>query len=114
MSPVSLALPNSMQLHLHPNTVTSPYFTETGGRWIGLRIFVTGALILIFYRKEKNGLYSKMQASHHQKLKVSYQYYKLYKEPFEPNETVSIHQPHLRILVIKVYKTTSYLNPLFM
>ena len=55
-----------------------------------------------------------MQASHHQKLKVSYQYYKLYKEPFEPNETVSIHQPHLRILVIKVYKTTSYLNPLFM
>ena len=45
MSPVPLPLPNSMQLHLHPNTVTSPYFTETGGRWIGLRIFVTGALM---------------------------------------------------------------------
>ena len=78
MPPIPLPLPNSMQLHLHPNTVTSPYYIETGGRWIGLRIFVTiaGALILIFYCKEKKGLYSKMQTSHHQKLKVSYHYYK--------------------------------------
>ena len=48
MSPVPLPFPNSMQLHLHPNTVTSPYYIETGGRWIGLRIFVTDCRRLNF------------------------------------------------------------------
>ena len=68
-------------------------------------------LIWMFCR---NGLYLKMQKSHHKTLKVIYQSNKTYEELLELSETVSIHQRHLRFSVTKVYKSFSYLNPKFM
>ena len=68
-------------------------------------------LIWMFCRK---GLYLKMQKIHHKTLKVIYQSNKTYEELLELNETVSIHQRHLRFLVTEVHKSTSYLNPKFM
>ena len=56
-------------------------------------------LIWMFCRK---GLYLKMQKIHHKTLKVIYQSNKTYEELLELNETVSIHQQHLRFLVIEV------------
>ena len=62
----------------------------------------------MFCRKR---LYLKMQKIHNKTLKVIYQSNKTYEELLELSETVSIHQRHLRFLVTKVYKSTSYLNP---
>ena len=58
--------------------------------------------------------YLKMQKIHHKNLKVIYQSNKIYEEPLELSETVSIHERRLIYLVTEVYKSTSYLNPKFM
>ena len=58
-------------------------------------------------------LYLKMQKIHQKHWRVIYQSNKTYEELLELNETVSVHQRHLRFLVTEVYKSTSYLNPKF-
>ena len=67
-------------------------------------------LIWMFCRRR---LYLKMQKIHQKTLKLIYQSNKTYEELLELSETISIHQRHLRFLVTKVYKSTSYLNPKF-
>ena len=69
------------------------------------------APIWIFCRK---GLFLKMQKIHHKTLTVIYQSNKTHEEILKLNETVSIHQRHLRFLVTEDCKSTSYLNSMFM
>ena len=70
--------------------------------------FNYASLTWMFCRK---GLYLKMQKIHHKTLKEIYQSKKTYKKLLELSEAVSIHQRHSRVLVTKVYKSASYLNP---
>ena len=59
--------------------------------------FNHASLIWMFCRK---GLYLKIQKIHHKTLKVIYQSNKTYKNFLELSETVSVHQRHVRFLVI--------------
>ena len=52
---------------------------------------------------------------HHRTLRVVYdEYNKLYVEPLQLNNNVSIHQTHLQYLALEVFKSLMHLNPEFM
>ena len=52
---------------------------------------------------------------HHRTLQVVYsEYHKLYEELLQINKDISIHQKHLRILELEVYKSIMLFNPEFM
>ena len=55
-----------------------------------------------------------MQKIHHNTLKVIYQSDVTYDDLLQINNSVSLHQRHLRILLTEIYKSTGSLNPQFM
>ena len=59
-------------------------------------------------------LYSKIDKIHHRTLKVIYQSNDTYENLLLQSNTVSVHQRHLRFLMIEIYKSISQLNPQFM
>ena len=59
-------------------------------------------------------LYSKIEKIHHRTLKVIYQSNDTYENLLLQSNTVSVHQRHLRFLMIEIYKSISQLNPQFM
>ena len=58
--------------------------------------------------------YSKIEKIHHKSLKVIYESNDTYENLLLQSNTVSIHQRHLRFLIIEIYKSISQLNPQFM
>ena len=68
-------------------------------------------LLWMFCRKT---LYSKIEKIHHRTLKVIYQSNDTYENLLLQSNTVSVHQRHLRFLMIEIYKSISQLNPQFM
>ena len=68
-------------------------------------------LLWMFCRKT---LYSKIEKIHHRTLKVIYQSNDTYENLLLQSNTVSVHQRHLRFLMIEIYKSVSQLNPQFM
>ena len=68
-------------------------------------------LLWMFCRKT---LYSKIEKIHHKTLKVIYQSNDTYENLLLHSNTVSVHQRHLRFLMIEIYKSISQLNPQFM
>ena len=59
-------------------------------------------------------LYHKIEKIHHRTLKVIYQSEESYENLLLESSSVSIHQKHLRFLIIKIYKSTTQINPEFM
>ena len=59
-------------------------------------------------------LYSKIEKIHHKTLKVIYESNYTYENLLLQSSTVSVHQRHLRFLMIEIYKSISQLNPQFM
>ena len=59
-------------------------------------------------------LYSKIEKIHHKCLKFIYKSNDTYENLLLQSNTVSIHQRHLRFLMIEIYKSISQLNPQFM
>ena len=68
-------------------------------------------LLWMFCRKT---LYSKIEKIHHKTLKVIYESNDTYENLLLQSNTVSVHQRHLRFLMIEIYKSISQLNPQFM
>ena len=68
-------------------------------------------LLCMFCRKT---LYSKIEKILHKTLKVIYQSNDTYENLLLQSNTVSVHQRHLRFLMIEIYKSISQLNPQFM
>ena len=67
-------------------------------------------LLWMFCRKT---LYSKIEKIHHKTLKVIYESNDTYENLLLQSNTVSVHQRHLRFLMIEIYKSLSQLNPQF-
>ena len=65
----------------------------------------------MFFRKT---YYSKIEKIHHKTLKVIYELNDTYDNLFLQNNTVSVHQRHLRFLMAEIYKSILQLNPEFM
>ena len=58
---------------------------------------------------------NKILKIHYRTLQVVYsEYQKSYEELLQINKDISVHQKHLRILVVKVYKSIMHFNPEFM
>ena len=68
-------------------------------------------LLWMFFWKT---LYSKIDKIHHKTLKVIYESNDTYEKLLLQRNAVSIHQRHLRFLMIEIYKSISRLNPQFM
>ena len=68
-------------------------------------------LLWMFCRKT---LHSKIEKIHHKTLKVIYESNGIYENLLLQSNTVSVHQRHLRFLMIEIYKSISQLNPQFM
>ena len=68
-------------------------------------------LLWMFCRKT---IYSKIEKIHHRTLKVIYQSNDTYENLLLQSNTVSVHQRHLRFLMIEIYKNILQLNPQFM
>ena len=68
-------------------------------------------LLWLFCRKT---LYSKIEKTHHKTFKVIYESNDTYENLLLQSNTVSVHQRHLRFLMIEIYKSISQLNPQFM
>ena len=60
------------------------------------------------------GTYLKMQKIHHKSLKVIYQFDASYDDLLQLSNSVSLHQRHLRFLLMEIYKSTGTLKPHFM
>ena len=54
-----------------------------------------------------------MQKIHHKTIRVIYQSDESYKNLHDLDNSMSIHQKHLRLLVIEIFKTVSKRNPEF-
>ena len=59
-------------------------------------------------------LHSKIEKIHHKTLKVIYESNDTYENLLLQSNTVSVHQRHLRFLMIEIYKSILQLNPQFM
>ena len=59
-------------------------------------------------------LYSKIKKIHHKTLKGIYESNDTYENLLLQSNTVSVHQRHVRFLMIVIYKSISQLNPQFM
>ena len=68
-------------------------------------------LLSMFCRKT---FYSITEKIHHKTLKVIYELSDTYENLYLQSNTVSVHQRHLRFLMIEIYKSISQLNPQFM
>ena len=68
-------------------------------------------LLWMFRRKI---IYSKIEKIHHRTLKVIYRSNDTYENLLLQSNAVSVHQRHLRFLMIEIYKSISQLNPQFM
>ena len=62
----------------------------------------------------KKTFYSIIEKIHHKTLKVIYESSDTYENLLLQSNTVSVHQRHLRFLMIEIYKSISQLNPQFM
>ena len=69
--------------------------------------FNCAPLLWLFCRKT---LYSKIDKIHHKTLKAIYESNDTYENLLLQSNTVSVHQRHLRFLMIEIYKNISQLN----
>ena len=73
--------------------------------------FNYGSLVWMFCRKNS---YIKIQKLHLKTLRVIYQSNESYERLLEISNKLSIHQRHLRFLLVEIYKSASNVNPEFM
>ena len=62
----------------------------------------------------KKTIYLKMQKIHHKTLRIIYQSDESYENLLNLDNSVSLHQRHLRFLVTEIFKSLSKTNPKFM
>ena len=74
-------------------------------------LFNYAPLLWMFCRKT---LYSKIEKIHHKTLKVIYESNDTYENLLLRSNTVSVHQRHIRFLMIEIYKSISQFKPQFM
>ena len=103
------------QYKLHALRRTGKFLTIEKAKMLGNAFidsqFNYAPLLWMFCRKT---LYSKIEKIHHRTLKFIYQLNDTYENLLLQSNTVSIHQRHLRFLMIEIYKSISQLNPQFM
>ena len=61
----------------------------------------------------KKTIYFKMQKIHHKTVRIIYQSDESYKNLLNLDNSVSLHQRHLRFLVTEIFKSVSKTNPKF-
>ena len=105
----------SAQYKLHALRRIWKYLTLDKAKILGNafidRQFNYAPLILMFCHK---ATYLKMQKNHQKSLKIIYQSDASYDDLLQLNNSVSLHQQHLRFLLTEIYKSTGTLNPQFM
>ena len=103
------------QYKLHALRRIRKFLTIQKAKMLGIAFidsqFNYAPLLWMFCRKT---LYSKIEKIHHRTLKVMYQSNDTYENLLLQSNTVSVHQRHLRFLMIEIYKSISQLNPQFM